>query len=65
MNCQCGEITGEHCEREADSTVRYVPAYLKGTLKALHGNRRGLELAIEVNEECAKDLLWFVKEDDL
>lgn len=55
MRCQCGEILEDRCENEAETGIRFVPEWKRGTAVAA-GSKRGLWERIRVSNFCA-DLL--------
>ena len=55
MKCQCGEILDEACSNEAETSIRFVPEWQRGTAVAA-GSARGMWKQICVSDFCA-DLL--------
>ena len=57
MKCQCGQITEESCDAEAEVLYTYVPASRLDTAKRLRSTR-GLTETIQVSRACAKLLAY-------
>jgi len=65
IRCQCGEVLGDRCANDAETSIWWVPNHRRGTAEAL-GNARGMWDEILVSHDCA-DLLcdgdeWFSSE---
>lgn len=56
-HCACGRATGERCSwsgpRSETVVIRYVPPYLRGTVRAA-GTARGCSERLRVHRECAE-----------
>jgi len=56
-HCQCGRATGERCQWSGPLAetveIKYVPPYLRGTVRAA-GTARGCIERLRVHQECAE-----------